>query len=218
MKILLTSQKIRVLLTCITICFAIWQNVYSRATEEKPIDSTTEVADLYLNFENASLSSVVNYLAEQKKINFIPHKDLATKKVSLSTREPLSLSRAWNVLLTLLEMNGFTLINVNNVYRIVKNKDNKKEPLPFYSSQQGTMPKDLPDSDIVVRYIYVLKNISTDIAGKILGDVLGRNKVRMTKELSTCIITDKCNNIKKAMEITMQPRADHWQSFLMHPH
>ena len=162
---------------------------------------TKEEANIYLNFENASLNSVVNYLAEQKKINYIPHKDLAKQKVSLTTREPLTLDRSWNVLLTLLEMHGFSLINVNNVHRIVKNKDNKREPLPFYSSHQGVMPKDLPDSDLVVRYIYILKNISTDVAGKILKDLLGANKVKTTKELSTCIITDKCHNIKSAMKI-----------------
>lgn len=160
-----------------------------------------EPANIYLNFENTSLESVVNYLAEQKNINFIPHKELKTKKVSLTTREPLSLSRAWNVLLTLLEMNDFSLINVDGVYRVVKNKENKREPLPFYSSNQGTMPKDLPDSDEVIRYVYILKNISTDDAAKILGDLLGRDKIRTAKELRTCIITDKSYNIKSAMKI-----------------
>ena len=158
-------------------------------------------ASIYLNFEDATLESIVNYLAEQKKINFIPHADLKKHKVSLTTKEPLTLDRAWNVMLTLLEMNGFTIIKVDNIYRIVPAKANKKEPLPLYSSQQGVAPKDLPDSDMVVRYIYVLNNISTDVAGRILGDLLGKDKVKTTKELGTCIITDKCFNIKSAMKI-----------------
>jgi len=32
-----------------------------------------EEANIYLNFENASLASVINYLGEQKKINVVPH-------------------------------------------------------------------------------------------------------------------------------------------------
>jgi len=164
-------------------------------------NNDNDVADIYLNFENASLASVVNYLAEQKKINFIPHKNLAAKKVSLTTRTPLTLTRAWDVLLTLLEMNGFSIINVGNVYRIVLSKGAKNEPLPLYSSQQGTAPKDLPDSDLIVRYIYILKHISTQTASKILIELLGKDKVQVNKDLATCIITDKCFNIKAAMKV-----------------
>jgi len=160
-----------------------------------------EVADIYLNFKDASLASVVNYIAEQKKINLIPHPKLAAQKVSLTTREPLTQTRAWNILLTLLEMNNFSIIDVDNVHRIVESKNNKKEPLPFFSSRTGTLPKDLPDNDTVVRYVYILKNISTNVAKDILEGVLGRNKVRTNKDLATCIITDKCLNIKAAMKI-----------------
>jgi len=164
--------------------------------------------DIYLNFESASLNSVVNYLAEQKKINLIPMpsivKDLEAKKVSLTTHEVLSLESAWDVLLTLLEMNGYSIINVDNVYRIVASTTDEKEPLPIYSSQKGTKPEDLPDSDLVVRYIYILKNIATKVASDILTNLLGPNKVRINEQLSTCIITDKCFNIKSAMKIIME--------------
>ena len=180
----------------ITVSF-ISQQIIAKATEKQP----EEAANIYLNFENASLESVVNYLSEQKKINLIPHKELKKRKVSLTTREPLTLTRAWNILLTLLEMNDFSIINVDNIHRIVKSKDNKREPLPFYSSNQGTLPKDLPDSDKVIRYVYILKNISTTDASKILNDLLGRDKVRTIKELRTCILVDKSYNIKSAMKI-----------------
>ena len=63
------------------------------------------------------------------------------------------------------------------------------------------MPKDLPDSDEVIRYVYILKNISTSDASKILNDLLGPGKVRVTKELRTCILTAKSHNIKSAMKI-----------------
>jgi len=115
-----------------------------KETNTKPKNNNdNEVADIYLNFQDATLSSVVNYLAEQRKLNIVPHKDLVNKKVSLSTREPLTLSRAWTILLTLLEINGFTIINVNDLYRIVPSNSHGKEPLPVYSSSKGVEPKDL---------------------------------------------------------------------------
>ena len=79
-------------------------------------------ADIYLNFENATLSSVIMYLAEQRKINIVPEKKLEAIKVSLTTRTPLTLRRAWNVLLTLLDMNGYAILQVNDLYRVVAAK------------------------------------------------------------------------------------------------
>lgn len=157
---------------------------------------------IYLNFEDTSLESVFNYLAEQKKINVAPHKDMADVKVSLTTRKPMSLDRAWDVLLTLLEMNGYSIVNVDNLYRIVSNNANGQEPLPTYSSKTGTKPDDLPDSDLVIRYIYYFKNIKASVAQSILETMLeGDNKVKTNQDLQVCIIKEKSLNIKAAMKI-----------------
>lgn len=155
---------------------------------------------IYFNFEDASLANVVNYLAERKSINIIPHKDLENQKVTLSTRDPLTLDRAWDVLLTLLEMNGFTLIEVNGLFRIVASKDSGKEPLPFYSSVT-TDPEKLPDSDLVIRYIYFFKNIKSDVVQGILATMLDNAYVQINKDLQACIIKEKSMNIKSAMKI-----------------
>jgi len=178
--------------------------VTKTSSDVTPPKQENDIADIYLNFEDASLASVVNYLAQRRNINIIPDKKLTGIKVSLTTREALTLTKAWNILLTLLEMNGFTIINVNNVYRIVPNKENQKEPLPFYSSNKGIEPENLPESDMVVRYVYVLKNISTDVAKRILDGILGPRKTNVNRELGTCIITDKCFNIKSAMKIVKE--------------
>lgn len=168
---------------------------------EKP---TKEIANIYLNFENASLLSVVNYLGEEKKINIIPHKDLETTKVSLTTRSPLTLERAWNVLLTLLEMNGFSLINVNNLYRVVSSKDNGQEPLPTFSSGSGTEPEDLPDNDKVVRYVYFFKSIKVATAKSILSKMIDDKNIIENNDLNAVIIKDQCLNIKAAMKIVKE--------------
>ncbi len=172
----------------------------SKEKEPTKKEDAKEKADIYLNFENVTLSSVVNYLAEQKKINIIPLKELDAINVTLTTRNPLTLDRAWNVLLTLLEMNNFTIIDVDNLYRIVPKIQNKQEPLPYYSSATGTEPEDLPDSDLVVRYTYFLRNIKAETVRNFLATML-EGDVQINKDLDACIITEKCFNIKAAMKI-----------------
>lgn len=166
-------------------------------------DNSSEPADIFLNFENSALLSVVNYLAEQKKINIIPHRDLETVQVSLTTRTPLTLTRAWNVLLTLMEMNGFSIIKVGELYRVVASRENGLEPLPIYSSEKGTQPEDLPDSDQIVRYVYFFQNMRAEIAQGILGTMLegDNNKVIINRDLNACVIKHQCHNIKAAMKI-----------------
>ncbi len=174
-----------------------------KASSNKSGKSEDE-ANIYLNFENASLASVLDYLAEQKKLNILPHTGLNEKKVSLTTRTPLTLERAWNVLLTLLEMNEFSIIKVGNLYRVVSNKENMQHPLPTYSSTTGTEPEDLPESDLVVRYVYFFKNMKVEIAQGILGTMLEGDAVQINQDLQACILREKCFNIKAAMKIVKE--------------
>jgi len=175
---------------------------FTSSTDKTKTDQQSETeANIYLNFDNVSLSSVVNYLGEQKKINVIPHKDLEGAKVSLSTRNPLTLERAWDVMLTLLEMNGFSIIKVGSVYRIVSNVSNGQEPLPTFSSGTGTEPDQLPDNDMVIRYVYFLKNIKVETAQSILAKMIDEKNLQKNVDLNACIIKDQSLNIKAAMRI-----------------
>ncbi|MFA6263319.1 MAG: secretin N-terminal domain-containing protein [Candidatus Babeliales bacterium] len=171
-----------------------------------PQETQEALDEANINFDNASLSSVVYCLGQQKNIDIIPNKDLEAVKVSLTTHNPLTLDRAWGVLLTLLEMNGFTLLEKENtkektvMHYIVSNQNNGQEALPLYSSEQ-IKPEDLPDSDQVLRYIYVFKNIKVEAARAILEKMIEPKNIVDNKDLNLCTIKDQSRNIKAAMRI-----------------
>ncbi len=176
----------------------------------KPASKEGE-ANIFLNFENASVLSVLNYLAEEKKINLFCHpietKDLAEKKLTLSTRSPLTLDRAWNILLTILDLSGYTINEVKGkdedrgLHRVIANTTNAKEPLPFYLSKT-TQPEDLPDDNSVIRYAYFLSNIKVDIAASIIAPMLeGEGAVMPNADLQVVIIKEKSNSVKAVMKI-----------------
>lgn len=170
---------------------------FLKIKDTSEIQKTDEDANIYLNFDNVSLAAVVNYMAEQKKINILPHKDLPNATVTLTTRTPLTLERAWNILLTLLEMNGFSMVKVGNLYRVVSNKDNKFEALPIIS----TDPQKLPENESIVRFVYFFKNIKAEMVRDILGQMLDREGIIISTDLNACIIKDSCIKIKRAMKI-----------------
>ncbi|MCK4265023.1 hypothetical protein KAW80_01545 [Candidatus Babeliales bacterium] len=164
------------------------------------IDKNTE-EKIYLNFEDASLTNVVQYLSDKKKINIVPHKDLENQKVTLTTHTPFTLEKAWNVLLTILEINNFTIINVNNLYRIVRNGGEKlKQPLPSYIGN----PEILPSSDIAVRFVYLFKNINGTQVLPVLNSMLTPGSVQYNNNINASIITEKSLNIKAAMKVVTE--------------
>jgi general secretion pathway protein D len=164
-------------------------------------DPTKDIPSIYLNFENASLASVLHYLGEQKKINIVPHKDLDGVKVSLSTRTPMTIAQAWDVLFTLLDINGFSLVLVNEMYRVVPAQANTQEVLPTYSSSNGIEPANLPNTDTIIRYIYFLKNMKSENVSKILGSMLDPKSIIFNQNLNALIIKDTALNIKTACSI-----------------
>lgn len=160
--------------------------------------------ELFLNFEDASLGSVLNYLTERKNVDVIPHRDLENIKVSLLSREPMTLSQAWETIYTLLEANGFTIATVDGKHRVISMQDHQQNPMPCYSSAKGVEPEHLEDSSKIIRYIYFCRNIKAGIAQSILSPLLGERSVQINAPLQACIITDKSQSIKMAMKIVTE--------------
>ncbi len=158
-----------------------------------------EKKDIYLNFENTELSNFINYMSELKKINLIPDKTLQGVKVSLTIRDPLTVDGAWKVFLTILEMGGFSIVKKGDVQVIIPKAQKSRQPLPSYLN----VPlKTLPDSDINLRYVTFLQNISvTEVHGLLKGMLSLESVVVPYPEVNGMIITDKSYNIKAAMKV-----------------
>lgn len=164
-----------------------------------PTENINELKDIYLNFENAELSSFINYIADIKKLNLIPDKTLEGVKVSLTIREALSADQAWNVFLTVIEMAGFSIIKIGNVNVVMPKKDKTKQPLPAYIN----VPLDtLPNSDENIRYVTFLENIEVQSIIDLLRSMLSpEHNLIPYQEVNGLIITDKSYNIKSAMQV-----------------
>jgi general secretion pathway protein D len=167
--------------------------------KEPEKEESEEKKDIYLNFENTDLLSFINYMSELKKINLIPDKALEGAKISLTIRDPLTLAGAWKVFLTVLEMAGFSIIKVGEVYKIIPKDQKLLQPLPAYIN----IPyQTLPDSDETIRYVVFLQNIQVgEIKGLLEGMLSATHSVVDYAEVNGLIITDKCYNIKAAMKV-----------------
>jgi general secretion pathway protein D len=171
----------------------------TEASPKKKASPQKEEADLYLNFENAELSSFINYLREKKKINLIPDPQVAGHKISLTIQKPVTLSHAWKLLHTISEMAGYTIVKVGDIYKIVPKNAKLIEPLPTYIN---VAPETLPDSDTTIRYLTFLKNVNVNDIKGLLDSMLGSpHQVIPFPQTNSMVITDLSYNIKSAMKI-----------------
>jgi general secretion pathway protein D len=158
--------------------------------------------DIFLNFENSSLANVVNYMAELRGVNLLPDKALADIKVSLTIREALTVDGAWNIFMTLLEVSGFSIVEVGGLHKVLPKDKKLTEALPSYINVPYST---LPESDLTIRYVMFLQNLQVDSVKDLLTSLLSDKHTLYPYAQANCfIITDRCYNIKSAMKIIQE--------------
>lgn len=123
-------------------------------------DGSASLKKISLNYENEDLVNVINYVAAQKNLNVIlPMKadQKITGKFTWQLDKKVTVDEAWDLLSTILDIAGYSIIPKAEYHEIVKTtKDVIREPVPLYV---GTSLEELPPSDQRIRYIYYFSNI-----------------------------------------------------------
>ena len=165
-------------------------------------DPKAEEKNIFLNFENTELLSFINYMAELKQINLIPDKTLEGVKISLTVRTPLTVSAAWRIFLTVVEMANFSMVKVGDVYKVIPKDQTMVQPLPSYIN----VPiETLPESDKRIRYVLFLDNIGAKSVEALLDSMLSDQGKKFTYEDSNgFVITDKSYNIRSAVRLLQE--------------
>lgn len=172
-------------------------------TETKKVGSENNTDEILLNFQNVSLRKILDYLAEDrlvdgKKMNIIPNADLDAIKVSLISKTSFTREKAWDVLLTLLESNKYSIIKVGDTHRVLPFGSIPQEPLPILSGDINA----LPNNDEIIRYLYFLRNIKTDMVSDIIKTMIGdKSLTGIHKDLGMLLITAPSKNIRATMKI-----------------
>lgn len=157
------------------------------------------------HYENEPLVDIINYLAAEKSINIVlpSGNDTIKSTITLNIEQSLTLEEAWDILYTLLDVAGYTMVTQPDLYMIVKNnKEIYREPLPVYIN---TALEKLPESDERIRYISYLSNIEVSNEGnstlKVLLNTLLADTARyqIDEGNNALIISDKSINIRSIM-------------------
>lgn len=200
------------------------KDVLDKKLSRKTKIKKKEAKKVWFRFKDEVLTNVVNYLATEKGLNIMLPQGPDALKTTLTFELPhkISLDEAWNHLLTILNLAGYTLIASEDFCTIVKNNNNvNKENLPLYVN---VATNDLPDSSLRIRYIRYLTNIQvpgstssssysmsgTSGGGSLQGiikDMLSKDSASdpaallFDSTLNAIIISDRSNVIRGIMTI-----------------
>lgn len=176
---------------------------------KKPIKKKRGKRVIDIRYNDEDLVNIINFLAAQKDINIVlPQGANAIKsKVTLNMPKKVSLDEAWDLLVTILDMAGYSVVPRGNFYSIVKTtKEVWREPMPLYV---GTDFNEL-SGDQQVRYLHFLSNIklapdqNTELDG-VLKDLLPESSTyRIDPQTNSILIMAPASVVASVMKIVTQ--------------
>lgn len=169
---------------------------------------------IYFNLRDEKLFDLVNRLAAQKQINIMLPSDLKKlmeTTINFKVSYKITLSRAWQMLVTMLDIAGFSVIADQNVYTITPKTTINQKIAPLYIDYATDL---LPTTNEVIRYVYYFHNLSLKDKGtkenlqKIVADTVvpadidqGQQNFALDETFNILLITAPANVIKSTIPI-----------------
>jgi type II secretory pathway component GspD/PulD (secretin) len=155
-----------------------------------------------LNFEQAPVAQILNAVSETLGINFIMSPG-AKGSITMQTSKPVPASELFQILQSVLEVNGLTLIPSGRYYKLVAGKEAKQYPIKVLSGKEG---EQLLSEDSFVTQIVPLDYIPVKDMHNILQPFLSKSAPPMIQheELNILIINDLSSNIKRLLRFVKE--------------
>jgi general secretion pathway protein D len=149
-----------------------------------------------LNLQNAALTEVIDILARQLKINYIL--DPRVKGgVVLNTYGETKQLNPRDLLDMILRINGFAMVQVGEVYRIVPMSDVARLPI-----KANVNAKELPDNESVQLNLIFLKYANVEELTKLLEPFTGENsKMWSYPPANLLLLMDGSRSMRRTMEL-----------------
>lgn len=154
---------------------------------------------LLLNFRDAPLQAVLEYLSEQAGLIVINDTQVQGR-ITVVNRQPITLDEAINLINTLLMEQGYTAVRRDKLLRVVRLQDAKLDAIPV---RFGNDPEKIGRSDSVITQVIPIKYAEAVDLAEDLSPLIDRTfaEVAANKSSNSLIITDVEANIRRIVEI-----------------
>ncbi|MGA1795785.1 MAG: secretin N-terminal domain-containing protein [bacterium] len=162
----------------------------------------TEEEYVTLNFEQAPIAQILNAVSETLGMNFIMSPG-AKGTITMQTSKPVPASELFQILQSVLEVNGLTLVPSGRYFKLVAGKEAKQYPIKVVSGKEG---EQLPPEDTFITQIIPLDYIPVKDMQNILQPFLSKSAppVITHEDLNILIINDFASNIKRLLKFVQE--------------
>lgn len=155
-------------------------------------------AGLRLNFRNAPLELVLDYLSEAAGFTIIPETNVRGR-IDVWSNQPLTREEALEVLSRALSRNDYTMIRDGRTLTILSKEDARRRDIPVRS---GYEPESIPKNDEIVTQIIPVRFINAVQLSRDLLPLMPASATMTANEGGNAlVITDTQANIRRMAEI-----------------
>ncbi len=159
------------------------------------IEKKAEEKYIVLNFNNASIETVIATVGELLNINYLLTPGISGR-VTIQSYKKFPMSDLMQIFQSILEMNGLTAVKDGPIYRIVPIDTAKQQPIPVELGKQAVLQEGF------ITQIIPLENIKASDAANVLRGFLPRGADLIIYEPSNLLIlTAPPHAVKKFMKI-----------------
>lgn len=157
-------------------------------------------AKLVMNFRDATLQTILDYLADQAGLIVINSVKLEDR-ITVINKQPVTLDEAVDLLNTLLSAKGYTTVRRDRLLRVVPLNEAKMMSVPV---RMGNDPAEVGNTDTIITQVIPLRHATAQDVAKNLEPLMQEDYAELTanKSSNSLIITNTEANIKRIVEIT----------------
>ncbi|ETW99764.1 MAG: hypothetical protein ETSY1_13780 [Candidatus Entotheonella factor] len=163
-----------------------------------PATSTVSEQNILLNFKDVDLRQIIDLMSELTNQNFLVDEKVRGKVTIISPR-PVSSAEAYNIFLSILEVQGFTVVPQGTIHKIIPSREVKESPLP--TAVDGT-DRPSPVRDSFVTQLIPLKYADANEIRSLLSALVSKESSLLAYgPTNTLILTEVQSNISRLMKI-----------------
>jgi general secretion pathway protein D len=163
-----------------------------------PAASTTSEQNILLNFKDVDLRQIIDLMSDLTNQNYLVDEKVRGKVTIISPR-PVSTEEAYNIFLSILEVQGFTVVPQGAIHKIIPSREVKENPLPTSVDGADRMS---PDRDSFITQLIPLKYAdANEIRGLLSALVSKESSLLAYGPTNTLILTEVQSNISRLMKI-----------------
>ncbi|WP_237064919.1 type II secretion system secretin GspD [Microbulbifer guangxiensis] len=151
-----------------------------------------------LSLDNADIRDLINWAADFTGKNIIVHPNVKGK-VTVVAGDPMTHDEAFEVFMSVLDVNGFTLVEQGGAWKVVPDSQAKAQAIPVV---EGSVR--VPGETMLVRTIRVENISATQLIAMLRPLVPTAGHLAAYADTNTLIIADRAANIEQIVRLVKQ--------------